>query len=362
VTPAGTVAVVLPAAPARDFGSDNRSGISPDALAGIVSANSAARASSYGDDPTTAAATDRLGALFGREVYVTWVPTGTAANVAAIGALLDGPGAAVVVADDAHIHVDEAGAVERAWGVPLVPVEAVEGKLTPDTVTAKLARLAANRPFSPVPSVLSLTNLSEIGRRYSIDELAAFADLARSHDMALHVDGARFANALVGDLALTSVFDAGVTTLAFGCAKNGQGPVEAVVTVDATVHARVVRAAKQLGWTMSKMRFATGGVAASLASGEFLANAAAANRSARRLADRLACVGVTPVVPVDGNLVFVRLPVAVAVALDAWCHVADWDGQGLVRLACSWDHTDDDVDTLADGVAALLATDSVPGP
>lgn len=215
--------------------------------------------------------------------------------------------------------------------------------------------MVANQPFSPVPSVLSLTNLSELGRRYSIDELAVFAELAHSHNMTLHVDGARFANALVADPALVSLFDVGVSTLAFGCAKNGQGPVEAVATTDPGIHARVRRAAKQLGWTSSKMRFATGGVAASLSSGEFLANAAAANHSANRLGERLAAAGVAPVVPVEGNLVFVRLPISIVDALDTWCHVADWDGQGLVRLACSWDHTDDDVDTLAAGIAALLS-------
>jgi threonine aldolase len=354
------MSAVLSPAPTRDFGSDNRSGVSPDALAGTVAANAALRAASYGGDPETARAGACLNDLFDRAVLATWVPTGTAANVAAIGALLEGPGTAVVLAEDAHIRVDEAGAVERAWGVPLLPVAVTAGKMTLDAVSSVLDRMAANRPFSPTPSVLSVTNLTELGRRYSLEDLARFGELSKEHGMRLHVDGARFANALAADPALIDLFDVGVTTLAFGCAKNGQGPVEAVVTIDADVHTRVGRAAKQLGWTASKMRFATAGVAASLGSGEFAANALTANLRAALLAERLTEAGIVVAAPVDGNLVFVRLPQGVVAALDAWCHVSDWDGQGLVRLACSWDHTVEDVERLVAGIVELVATSTPP--
>jgi threonine aldolase len=231
--------------------------------------------------------------------------------------------------------------------------------MTLDAVARVLDRMAANRPFSPTPSVLAVTNLTEMGRRYSLEDLAHFAELAREHGMRLHVDGARFANALAADPALINLFDVGVSTLAFGCTKNGQGPVEAVVTVAADVHTRVGRAAKQLGWTASKMRFATAGVAASLGSGEFAMNALTANLRAALLAERLTEAGIVLATPVDGNLVFVRLPQEVVPALDAWCHVSDWDGQGLVRLACSWDHTVEDVERLVAGIVELVAT-SVP--
>lgn len=292
--------------------------------------------------------------LFGREVLVTWVPTGTAANVAAIGSLLTGPGGCVLVAADAHVLLDEAGAVERAWGVPLVPVPSRTDKLTVADVAAVLERLTGNQPFSPTPSVLSLTQLSETGQRFTMAELAAFAELATDHGLKLHLDGARFANALAADPDMARVFDINITTLAFGGTKNGQGPVEAVVTTDPSTHRLIGRAAKQLGYTQSKMRFSTGGIGASIRSGEFLQNAQTANTRAAELGHLLTQAGLPPVFPVEGNLVFVRLPAELVDVLDAWCHLSHWDGDGLVRLACSWDHTVSDVTALTEGIDQLL--------
>lgn len=340
-------------APERDFGSDNRSGIAPNALAAIVGANGASRVASYGGDLFTASATTAISSLFGRDVLVTFTPTGTAANIAAIGALLDGPGTAVVAASDAHLRVDEAGAIERAWGVPVLPVATKDGKLDPAALQETLDHLAGNAPFSPTPSVLSVTNLSETGRVHTFDELALLADRARSHGMQVHIDGARFANALLADPRLASVFELGVATVVLGGAKNGQGPVEAVVTCDEAVHTKVQRAAKQIGATASKMRFLTAGLAAAISSGEFAANAAAANAAAGRLAERLSKQGFAPELPADGNLVFVRLDPAKVDALDHWCHISHWDGRGLVRLACSFDHTNTDIDRLVEGISYL---------
>jgi len=340
-------------APERDFGSDNRSGMAPDALAALLAANDTPRSASYGRDEFTNVAAEAISSIFGREVFVTFTPTGTAANISAVGALLDGPGSAVVGAHDAHIRVDEAGAIERAWGVPVVPVPTTAGKLDPEALREVLAGLAGNAPFSPTPSVLSITNLSETGRVLTCDDLVRLTALARSHGLRVHIDGARFANALAAEPGLSRIFEIGVDTLALGGAKNGQGPVEAVVTCDAAVHLKVQRAAKQIGAAASKMRFLTAGLAASIASGEFAQNASAANAAAARLAANLTAAGLVPELPAEGNLVFVRLNPELVEPLDRWCHVSHWDGRGLVRLACSFDHTTEDVDRLAVGMAHL---------
>ena len=350
--PLGTVVWVqldLPA-PIRDFGSDNRSGISPESLAATLLANEVPRAGSYGSDPESSSATSALCELFGREVYAVFVPTGTAANVAALGALLDGPGGCVLVATDAHVRLDESGAVERVWGVPLIAVDPVDGLMSPSAVASSVDSLVRNAPFSPLPMVLSITELSETGRRHGPDRLTELCALAASYDMRVHLDGARFANALVGDPQLSNLFEFGVSTLAFGGTKNGQFPVEAVLSVDARVHARVARAAKQLGYVQSKSRFTTACLNASLRSGEFLAAAQTANDRAQHLATALNAGGLPPEYPVDGNLVFVRVPSHLVAMIDSWCHVSRWDADGLLRLACSWDHTVEDVDRLAAGV------------
>ena len=339
--------------PERDFGSDNRSGIAPDALAALLSANGVLRSASYGEDEFTNAATEAISSLFDREVFVTFTPTGTAANISALGALLDGPGSAVVGAHDAHLRVDEAGAIERVWGVPIIPVTTTAGKIDPEALRGVLDQLAANTPFSPTPSVLSVTNLSETGRVYTYDDLERLTALSRSHGLRVHIDGARFANALAAEPRLSKIFEIGVTTLALGGAKNGQGPVEAVVTCDKMVHIKVQRAAKQIGATASKMRFLTAGLAASISSGEFARNASSANTAATRLAAKLTDAGLVPELPTDGNLVFVRLNPELVEPLDHWCHVSHWDGKGLVRLACSFDHTAEDVDRLVAGIAYL---------
>jgi threonine aldolase len=349
------VKIHLPA-PARDFGSDNRSGVSPSVLAALAAANIAARSESYGLDRESMGTTAAMCELFDQEVHAVLVPSGTAANVAAIGALLDGPGGCVLAAEDAHIRLDESGAIERAWGVPLVPVAVSAGLLPLDKISSSIARLRNNAPFSPKPMVLSLTELSETGRRYGAGLLAELCEIAHFYDIKVHVDGARFANALVEDPQLSSLFDLGVSTLAFGGTKNGQLPVEAIVSVDAQVHDRVYRAAKQLGYVQSKSRFVAAGLGESIRSGEFLANAAKANECAQRLSGLLTAGGLAPEYPVDGNLVFVRVPAHLIEGIDAWCHVSRWDESGLIRLACSWDHTFEDVDRLAAGL--LLAFQS----
>lgn len=345
-------------APERDFGSDNRSPIAPRALSALIEANYG-RVASYGADEHTADAVRAVADWLNQDVDVTWVPTGTAANIVGIGALLSGPGTCVLCPADGHVRVDEAGAIERAWGVPLIPVPVCDGKLTVSDVKASITALHANGIFAPTPSVLTLTQTSELGRVYTPDEIEALCQLAHDHGLRVHVDGARWANAAVDNDALRNPFALGVDTLALGGTKNGQGPVEAVVSrADAPdIGLRVRRGAKQLGYTASKMRYWTAPIVASITSGEYDDCARTANQRAKDLADALVARGVLPVYPVEANLVYVRITTRRVDDLEAWCHVSHWDGDGLVRLACSWDHTETDIERLADGIATLKDQD-----
>ena len=341
-------------APCRDFGSDNRSGISPDALSGIILANKEVRADSYGKDTESNEAEETLRGLFNQEVYAVWVPTGTAANVAAISSLVQGPGECVLLAEDSHIRVDECGAIERICGLPLIALQTTSGLLQVDNLKSTIERLHTNAPFSPTPSILSIAEISETGRRHGLNLIADLCREAKKNNMSVHIDGARFANALVEDRELIHIFEAGVSTLSFGGTKNGQGPVEAVVTTSKEIHTKLMRAAKQFGYTLSKSRFATAGIKNSLQSGEFMHNAKAANGKAKELSNLLAAGGLPVFVPTDGNLVFVRVPVAAAAIIDSWSHISTWDDNGLIRLACAWDHETEDITRLADGILSCV--------
>lgn len=350
-----SMTINLPA-PYRDFGSDNRSGISPAALSGLILANKEGRVDSYGNDKTTTGANEALADLFDQEVYVVWVPTGTAANVTAISSLVQGPGECVLLAEDSHIRVDECGAIERICGLPLVALRTSDGLLCADSMKSAIERLTANAPFSPKPSILSIAEISETGRRHGLGRIDDLCQEARRNNMSVHIDGARFANALVEDKELVHIFKAGVSTLAFGGTKNGQGPVEAVVTCSIEIHSKLVRAAKQFGHTVSKSRFATAGIKRSLQSGEFLHNARAANAKARELGALLMARGLPVATPTDGNLVFVRVPAPAAATINSWSRVSTWDDNGLIRLACSWDHETEDILRLAEGILSVATS------
>lgn len=347
------MAMDLPA-PCRDFGSDNRSGMSPAALSGMILANKEGRADSYGEDTESKEALEALRDLFDQEVYAVWVPTGTAANVTAIGSLVQGPGECVLLAEDSHIRVDECGAIERICGLPLVALKTDNGLLRVDSVKYTIERLHANAPFSPKPSVLAIAEISETGRRHGLNLIDDLCHEAKRNNMSVHIDGARFANALVEDEELVHIFEAGVSTLAFGGTKNGQGPVEAVVTTSKEIYTNLLRAAKQFGYTQSKSRFATAGIKNSLRSGEFMHNARAANDKAKELGDLLQAGGLPVAIPTDGNLVFVRVPAVAVATINSWSRIYKGDENGLIRLACSWDHETTDVLRVANGILSVV--------
>lgn len=343
-----------PDAPVSSFASDNASGVHPDVLAALGAAN-VGGALAYGADPWTGRARRALRELFGvpAEVYFTW--GGTGANVVGLQCLL-APYEAVICPASAHINVDECGAPERFTGSKLIGLPTPDGKLRPDQIVEQLHALGDEHHVQP--RVVSITQSTEMGTLYQPDEIAALVDTAHRHGLLVHLDGARIANAaaaLGGDVRSFTV-DAGVDVLTFGGTKNGLMYGEAVVflTPELGRAARFVR--KQAAQLPSKMRFVSAQFEALLTDDLWLRNAAHANAMAAQLADRVEGIdGVTLQRRPEVNAVFVTVPRGALEALQAWSFFWVWDEATTeVRWMTSFDTTEADIDTFADGVASLV--------
>jgi threonine aldolase len=301
-----------------EFASDNAAGVAPAILDAMVRANDG-HAAGYGDDAITRRLERRLCELFERDVAVFLVGIGTAANALAL-AHLTPPWGAVLCHPEAHAMVHECGAPEFfGGGLRLVGVEGAGGKLEPGPVTAALDRHFGLRPHQIVPSALSLTQATEYGTVYGTGEIAALATLAHERGLAVHMDGARFGNA-VARLGLTPAeasWRAGVDVLSFGATKGGALAAEAIIFFDPARAEAMAERRKRGGHLFSKHRFVSAQFEAFLADGLWLKLAAHANGMADRLAAALASVRLKPLWPVDANIVFVLLPLALHERLQA---------------------------------------------
>lgn len=344
----------------KGFASDNHAGAHPEVLAAIADAN-AEHAVAYGADPWTARARELLRAHFGEQTVAHLVFNGSAANVLCLRALCR-PWHSVICSAQAHVNVDEGGAPEAVAGVKLQAVPTPDAKLTPEHVEHRLGRLGDQHAVQP--RVVSVTQSTELGTRYSPEELRALAGVAHEHGLLLHVDGARLANAAaalgVSLRAITT--DVGVDAVSFGGTKNGLLLGEAVVFCDPAHAAGFEYLRKQTLQLASKGRFLAAQFIALLEGDLWRRNAAHANAMAARLADALAGVpGVRLTQPVQANGVFAALPARATAELQRDWRFYTWDeATGEVRLMCSWDTTPDEVDALAadvsDACAAALAS------
>lgn len=345
----------LPPPPAASFASDNAAGVAPEVMDALVRAN-IGPALAYGDDPWTTEAVAALGAAFDAPVEVVMCWGGTGANVVGLASVLQ-PWEAVITTDAAHIVTDEAGAPARFTGATLVPVAHADGKLRPEAVAPYLHW--RGEVHHPQPRVLSISQVTELGTVYADDEIAALADLAHAHDMVLHLDGARIANALAatGSDLRRSVRDVGVDLMTFGLTKDGAMYGDAVVFLrpDLAAHAHMVR--KQAGQLPSKARFVAAQITALLADDLWIANARHANAMATRLADAVAGIdGVTVPRAPGANAVFAHVPPAAVGPLQDWSFFWPWDpATSLVRWMTGFATTTDDVDRFVAGVAELVA-------
>jgi threonine aldolase len=343
--------------PVRQFASDTYAGVCPEALAALAEANRG-HAAAYGDDAWTGRAQALLRDLFEAEVTVFFVPTGTAANALALAALCQ-PYHSVICHADSHIQTDECGAPEHAApGIKLVPVEGRHGKLDPEAVRQAAAR--RRDVHSHKPGVLSLSQATEAGTLYDVDEMCAFGDIARDLSLRFHVDGARFANAVatlcVPPKALT--WEAGVDVLCFGGTKNGLATGDAIVFFDRGLALEFEYRRKQAGHLLAKMRFVAAPWVALLESGAWRRNAAHANDMARLLEKKLRGIpGVDVLYPVRANAVFVRMHTGWVAGL----HRRGWHFYTIAggeRLMCSWDTEEADVNAFVSDLRALAVEPS----
>jgi threonine aldolase len=343
-----------PHRPRRTFASDNWAGVHPDVLEAIAGAN-VGHAPAYGADAVTEEAHELFRSHFGADAEVYFCFNGTGTNVVGLQSLLR-PHEAVVCAESAHINIDECGAPERFLGSKLLPVPTPEGKLTPELARSRIRGVGDEHHVQA--RVLSVTQSTELGTVYTLDELRALCEWAHGEGLLVHLDGARIANAAASLGVDFGAFGqaSGVDVISFGGTKNGALAAEAVVTfrTDATTSLRFLR--KQSMQLSSKMRFVAAQFVALLTDDLWLRNASHANAVAARLAEGISALdGVSIAYPVEANGVFATLPPAVVEALQAEWPFYVWDEDTrVVRLMCSFDTTEADVDEFVARLGELI--------
>jgi threonine aldolase len=338
-----------------NFASDNTAGVAPQIMAALARANDGF-ALGYGNDDWTRRVEQKFADLFKREVAVFLVPTGTAANALAL-AHVTPPWGAVLCHHDSHIATDECGAPEFfGGGIKLVGLPGDNGKITAATLKARLDNKAQwGAPHHVTPAVVSISQATEAGTIYRLDEIRALADTAHAHDVLLHVDGARFGNALARMNAAPdeATWKSGVDVLSFGATKGGAMGAEAVIFFDPKRADGMSARRKRGGALLSKHRFIAAQMEAFLDGDLWLRLAQHANGMADALSDGLTKAGFTPIWPVEANEVFAALPPALCDKLQAAgavfyrCNTetgADGKQSVTVRLVTSFATTSDDVE------------------
>ncbi len=331
------------------FFSDNAAPVHPAVLAAMTAANTLDTA--YDGDAWSKQLDGRFSDLFETSVSALWVPSGTAANCLALAALCP-PHGAVVCHRDAHIQNDECGAPEfYTHGAKLLLAEGAGAKLTVESISAVLDA-TRDDVHQAQPHAISITNATEYGRVYTPADVAAIGALARSRGLALHMDGARFANAMAhcGGTLADMTWRAGVDALSFGFVKNGGMNAECLVFFKPELAAATLYRRKRAGLLFSKGRYLAAQILALLDNDLWLANARTANAGAALLAG---AAGDRLVHPVEANEVFLRASPEEAAQLRALgFDFYDW-APGEVRLVISWDQHADAIQPLADAIAAL---------
>jgi threonine aldolase len=339
----------------RGFASDNNATVHPEVLEAIAAAN-VGHAPGYGHDPLTARVQELFRRHFGEQASTFLVFNGSAANVLCMRAALR-RWQAVICAETAHVNVDECGAPEMLAGVKLLIAPEQEGKLTPSAVARLIARVGDEHAVQP--GLLTISQSTELGTVYTLSELRTLVELAHGHGLLVHVDGARLSNAAAAlGLPLRALTtDVGVDLVSFGGTKNGLLGGEAVVILHPELADGFAFIRKQSLQLASKMRFVAAQFQALLEGDLWLRCASQANAMAAKLADALGDVaGLTITRPVQANAVFALVPADVTPRLQERFPFYVWDEHtGEVRWMCSWDTTDEDVETFAATVQEALA-------
>ncbi len=327
----------------KNFASDNNAGIHPEILKAITEANHD-YVPAYGDDPYTQRAVARFREHFGPEVEVFLVFNGTGANVLGLQALTGSAGA-VITPETAHVNCDEGGAPERFTGCKLLTVPTKDGKLAVEMIEPFLE--AVGNQHHSQPKAVSITQSTELGTVYTAAEIRSIADFVHEHNMFLHMDGTRLANAAAGlGCKLSEISgDAGVDLLSFGGAKNGLLLGEAVIVFKPDLAREFKYLRKQGMQLASKMRFISAQFERLLTDDLWLRNAANANQMARLLAAELVKVpGITITQKVQSNGVFAAFPRQIIPRVQAKYYFYVWDEKAsIVRLMTTFDTNEEDI-------------------
>ncbi|GAA0738404.1 threonine aldolase family protein [Sphingomonas japonica] len=331
------------------FFSDNAAAVCPQVMDAIAAANTLDTA--YDGDALSQQLDQRFSELFATRVRVLWVPTGTAANCLALTAMCP-PHGGILCHREAHIQVDEGGAPEfYTHGAKLLLLDGEGAKLEAATIDGYCSAIRDD-VHQVQPHAISITNASEYGRVYTPDEVAAIGRVATRRKLGLHMDGARFANAVahLGCSPAEATWKAGVDALSFGFVKNGGMNAEALIFFNSEIAAAAPYRRKRAGLLASKGRFLAAQLLAMLEDDVWLDNARAANAGAAELA---AAAGERLMHPVEANELFLRLTAEEAAALrEQGFDFYDW-GTGAARFVTAWDQSEADIRPLAQAIATL---------
>ena len=337
----------------RGFASDNNSGVHPNIIEAISKANQG-HVIGYGDDIYSHQAIERFRSYFGSKTEVFFVFNGTGANVLAISTLLQSFHS-VICASTAHIMVDECGAPEKFSGSKLIPIDTPDGKLRPESIIPHLHGFGFEHHAQP--GMISISQVSEMGTLYTVNEIKQLADLAHQHKMYLHMDGARIANAAVA-LGLPFVEftkNAGVDILSFGGTKNGMMMGEAVLIFNNELAKNTKYIRKQSAQLFSKMRFVSAQFIAYFENDLWKQNAQHANKMAQILAQKVSAMGVPITQKVQANGVFAIIDDRVRDKLQKEYFFYAWDeNKHEVRWMTAFDTTLEDVDGFCQTLEKLL--------
>ncbi|MGA7218268.1 MAG: low specificity L-threonine aldolase [Candidatus Sulfotelmatobacter sp.] len=338
----------------RNFASDNNAGVHPEVIDAIVRANKG-HVVAYGDDPYTRSAIEKFEEHFGPDIAVFFTFNGTGANVLSLQSLTR-PFHSVLCSAYAHIYTDECGAPEKHTGCKLIPLPHENGKITIDSV--RHAYHGVGDEHHSQPRVISITQSTEMGTVYQPEEVQALGRFAHEHDMFLHVDGARIANAAaaLGQNLREATRDLGVDVLSFGGTKNGILGGEAVVFFQPGLSQDFLYLRKQSMQLASKMRFIAAQFEALLTDDLWRRSAEHANRMARLLEREIRRIPQVKVIwPVEANGVFAQIPRAAIEKIKQHYFFYTWmEEESIVRWMCSFDTTEDDIHKFAEIVAEAV--------
>jgi threonine aldolase len=338
----------------KSFASDNNSGVHPRIIEAIIDANQG-HAVGYGNDDWTKKADAVFRQLFGEDVHPYYVFNGTGSNLVALQALVRSY-ESVICAATAHIYTDECGAPLKATSAALKPISTPDGKLTPELIASELHGVGDQHHSQP--RVISISQSTEMGTAYSVEELKAICDFAHSHNLYVHLDGSRLANACarfgVGLRELSR--DCGVDILSLGGTKNGMMTGEAVVAFHPEWNERLMFYRKQSAQLYSKMRYLSAQYIAYFQDGLWLQNATHSNAMAKLLADQIRNLpGVRFTQKVEVNSLFLILPKeAIQKMLEHYFFYMWNEETAEIRLVCSWDTAQPDVEAFVERLKTIL--------